>query len=106
MSKLKKKKSDHCPAQHSRRTTREEAEQSLRLTDCLWRDHPSAEGGPCRTDSGTAGPEDLGVRRGGYGRVHPGVSCPAGLRRVRGPRTPFATTGPGGGDAMEARRPT
>ena len=83
-----------------------EADQNLCLTDCLWRDHPGAEGGLCRADSGTSGPKDLGVRRGGYGPVHPAVRCLAGLRRVRGPRTTFVATGPGGGDAVETRRPT
>ena len=76
------------------------------LTDCLLRDLPGAERGLCRAEFGTAGPEDMGVCRGSYGRVHPGVRCPAGLLGVRGRRTTFAATGPGGGDAMETRRPT
>jgi len=76
------------------------------LTDCLWRVRPVVEGGLCRTESGTSGPENPCVRRGGYGRVHPGVRCPVGLRRVRGRRTTFASTGPGGVNAMETMRPT
>ena len=39
----------------------EEAKRSLRLADSLWRDHPGAEGGPCRAEYGMVGPEDLGV---------------------------------------------
>ena len=46
-------------ALYSRRTT----EQSLRFAAGLCRNHPSHEGGRSRTDYGTAGPDDLGVRR-------------------------------------------
>ena len=98
--------SDHHPARHSHRTTWEEAEQSLHLADGLWRNHPGAEGGHCQADSVMAGPEVLGVRRGGYGQVHPAVRCPVGLQRIRGPRTPSAMTGSEGGDTIETWRPT
>ena len=47
------------------------------------------------------GSEDLGVRHRNYGRVHPGARCPESLRRVRGPRMPSPTSGPGGSDAIE-----
>ena len=53
-----------------------------------------------------SGPENLGVLREDYGRVHPGVRCTAVLRRIREPRTTFAATGPGAVDAMETRHPT
>ena len=63
------------------------------------------EGGPRRSNSGKAGPEDLGIRRRGFGRVYPVSRCPAGLRCVRGNTSKIATTGPGGSDAMETLRP-
>jgi len=50
-------------ARHRRKTTREEAQQSLRLLDGLSRGHPVSEGCPYRADSGMAVPKVLGVRR-------------------------------------------
>ena len=79
--------SNHRPARHGHRTAREKAKQGLRFADGLWGDHPSAERGP-RAESRTAGPQDFGVRRQSYRRVNPGSGCPAGVRRVREPRTP------------------
>jgi len=90
------------PAQHIRRRTREEAEQSLRLADGLWRNHPS-DGGPGRADCWKAGPENVGVHRRGYITFHPEVRCSVGFGRVR-PRTSSATTRSGGGDIMETWR--
>ena len=101
-----RRRCDHCPARHIRRTTLAEAVQHLRLADCPWRYDPGAERGLCRADSGTAVPEDLCVRRGVYGWDHPGVRCPSDSRRVREPRTTFPATGPVGADAMESRCPT
>jgi len=54
----------------------------------------------------TAGLEDLGVRRRGYGRVHVEVRSSAGLRCDCGPRTPTATTGSEGSDTIETWRST
>jgi len=101
-----RRRCDHSPALHIRRKTLAEAVQHLRLTDCPWWHDPGAERGLCRAESGTAIPEALGVRRGGYGWDHPGVRCPSVSRRVRESRTTFPATGPGGGDAMEFRCPT
>jgi len=98
--------SNHCSAWHSHRTAREEAQQSLCLADGLWRDHLCAEGGPHRAESGTVSPENLGVCRWSYGRVHPGIRCPASLWCICGPRAPSAVIGPGGSDTMETWHPT
>ena len=66
-------------ARHNRRTTQEEAEQSIRLSDGPGRNQPSDEGGPGRADSWEAGPENMGVHHRSYIRFHPGVRCSVGL---------------------------